>query len=194
MNYLLGDGHTCASTCAAHSRSGAGLSAVRIKLRAGETHTGPVPHRDGNSALGVMGTPKQDFNPRTRKERNYIAQKSSLSTNCGQVLTSACCTFAAGQKWKRSAPRQEKSGGGKTSTAVAELHVELTELRCRRTTLRSYRRCANPSRRSGKFQPYPPRFPGSRRTDSRQYREGFRPTARWSLSGSWSMTLRPVTC
>src|SRR3954462_5851248 len=56
-------------------------------------HTGPVPHRDGNSALGVMGTPKQDFCPRMRKERNYIAQKSILSTNRGQVLTSACCTL-----------------------------------------------------------------------------------------------------
>jgi len=34
-----------------------GLSAVLIKLRAGHNETGPVPHRERNSALGVMGAP-----------------------------------------------------------------------------------------------------------------------------------------
>ena len=34
-----------------------GQSAVLIKLRAGHNDTGPVPHRERNSALGVMGAP-----------------------------------------------------------------------------------------------------------------------------------------
>jgi len=35
-----------------------GLSAVLIKLRAGHNDTGPVPHRERNSALGSDGSPK----------------------------------------------------------------------------------------------------------------------------------------
>ena len=53
-----GDGHTYALVlCAAFSKEGASLSAVLIKLRAGHNETGHAPHREQNSAKGVMGAP-----------------------------------------------------------------------------------------------------------------------------------------